>query len=599
MFKPTPDVLKKYIKENYRHSNYHEAVKNYNEIRVHSDGKAPGNLIEERRPGESETILAYRKKIYQPKTKTVFMKVLNLLGKIRRSSDWAIKYDEKASPKTIDAEETLQEYCEKKYPEYASITKWYFDVALKQQVIDPNAIALVHWHKDLPSDGIKYGMPVITIFNSDQVYDYVKDEFAFLLSSEKSTYQSADGKTTHNNGDIYYFVTPDSTFKLSQNSEDKSKFNIVEFKHKLSILPAFRLGAIEKSKNFYESRISGMIPSLNVAVTIYSDKQAEIVQHVHSKLWTYETEQCKECSGTGKIAQKKGAPIECTKCKGGVVPTSPYSNMIINPSNLPLGEKSFPIPPSGYIQKSDVALMVKAISDEIKQEIYDAYSAVSMEFLMDTPLAESGIAKTVDRDELNNFVYGVAEDAVGVIDKGYYLIALMRYGYQLKDQKVVKEMCPKIPVPEKYDLLSSNYYLEKYKVAKDAKISPQILSYMEIEFATKELYNNPEVAQFMQSVYALNPLPSTTEEDKMVQFSNKWITLEDAVISANIVAFIRRALQEKPDFFKLKVEEQKKIITKYAEEKIKENSAAADMVDDEASEDGSGSGSGAAGGADR
>jgi hypothetical protein len=216
MFQPTPDVLKKYIKENYRHANYAEAVKNYNEIRIHSDGKAPGNLIEERRPGESELILAYRKKIYQPKTKTVIMKVMNLLGKIRRSSDWTIKYDEKASPATIAKDQTLQEYCERNYPEYASLTKWYFDVALKQQVIDPNAVALVHWYKDLPSSAdIKFGKPVITIFNSDKVLDYKKDEFAFLLSEEKAEYRSADLKTTRNDGDVYYFVTPEACCRLS------------------------------------------------------------------------------------------------------------------------------------------------------------------------------------------------------------------------------------------------------------------------------------------------------------------------------------------------------------------------------------------------
>ena len=64
--------------------------------------------------------------------------------------------------------------------------------------------------------------------------------------------------------------------------------------------------------------------------------------------------------------------------------------------------------------------------EEIKQEIWDAYSAVNMEFLMDSPLATSGESKKVDRDELNNFVYTFAEDAVGVLDNAYYLIALMR-----------------------------------------------------------------------------------------------------------------------------------------------------------------------------
>ena len=157
MFTLTPEVLKKYLKDNVRHAKHAEAKKQYDEIKLHADGESPGELIEARRPGESEYIFNYRKKIYQPKTKTVISKVLNTLGQIRRSTDWAINYDENVTPKIIPAEETLQKYCEENYPEYASLTKWYFDVALKQQAIDPNAVALVHNYKDvLSTDEKKY-----------------------------------------------------------------------------------------------------------------------------------------------------------------------------------------------------------------------------------------------------------------------------------------------------------------------------------------------------------------------------------------------------------------------------------------------------------
>ena len=563
------NFLKKYIQENKRHKYHDQASKQYSEIKVHSDGECPGSLLTERRPGESEYIFAYRKKIYQPKTKNVILKVCNTLDKIRRSSDWSQKYDD--SPKNIYPEETLQKYCESNYPEFASLTKWLFDVALKQHVVDPNAVVLIKNYKDKIPAQNEFAMPYAVIFNSDRVIDYVKDELAVLLSEEKSSY--IDGSVTKDDGDIFYVATPTSIYKISQASSGKDKWDIEEHIHNIGVLPAFQLGGRRKCEGIFESRISGMIPSLNVAVTIYSDKQAEIVQHVHSEKWIYQTQPCTDCSGQGKIPMKAGVPIECPKCKGmGVVNTSPYSNLIINANSLPLGEKQVPIPPAGFIQKTDVALMVEAISKEIRQEIWDAYSAVNMEFLMETPMAESGVSKELDRDELNNFVYGFAEDLVSTLDRCYYLIALMRYSYLVKDRKAIKEMCPKVAVPEKFDLLSSNYYLDKYKSAREAKVNPLILSAMETEYAVKEFYNNPEIAELMLCVEKLNPLAGMTEDEKMTIKSNGGTTEKDYIISCNITSFVKRAIEENEDFFSLKTAEQKTIISAFADEIIKANS---------------------------
>lgn len=588
MFELTKDLLAEYIHHNRRHSSYDETVKIYREIKVHSDGETPGNLIQERRPGESQHIFDYRKKIYQPKTKAVIGKILNTLAKIRRSTDWSITYDENQVPKFIPEGEALNDYCEINYPGYSSLTKWYFDVCLKEHMIDPNAVVLVHNYQDEETPENQFRKPVATIFNSDMVLDFKAGKYAFLQSSEKSTYKTSDNKTA-TDGMVYYYVTPDLTVKLMQSASDKSKFEMIEFKNPNGVFPAFILGAIKK-KEYFESRINGVIPSLNVAVTIYSDKQAEIVQHVHSEKWIYQTQQCKDCSGQGKVPKANSAPIECNSCKGlGVVNTSPYSNLIINPNNLPLGEKSIPIPPAGYIQKSDVAAMVTAISAEIKQEIFDAYSAINMEFLMDAPMAESGISKEVDRDDLNNFVYSVAEDIVGVLDKVYYIIACLRYGKQMTDLGLIKKMCPKIPVPEKYDLLSSNYYLDKYDKARAAKVNPLILSFMEVEFSSKEFYNNPEIADLMMAIYKLDPLPGVTQEDKMVMLGNKGITTTDYVISCNLPSFIKQAVNDNKDFFKLDPQAQKQIMVSYADTVIKANSMKSAVLD---SGSGSGSGSG-------
>ena len=562
------EFILSYVQAKKRWNEYDTTSKLFKDIQIHAEGLHPGNLLSERRPGESEYIMKYRKMIYQPKTQTVFMKIMNTLGKIRRSSDWSVKYETEDTPQTIPEKETLAAYCELNFPEHASLTRWYFDIGLKQQCMDPNAVALVHPYNDvLPVDAKDYVEPYITIFNSDRVLDYVPGQYAVLQSDEFNTFKEEE--ITYNNGLIFYVPTPDRTFKISQVSVGQDKWQIDEYQHNLHTMPCFKLKGLSKKRNVFQSRISGAIPALNTAVVLYSDKQAEIVQHVHSEKWIYQTQQCKDCVGMGRIPQKSGSPIQCPSCSGnGVVNTSPYNNLVINPNSLPVGEKNMPIPPAGYIQKTDTAIMVKTMSEEIKQEIWDAYSAVNMEFLMDSPLATSGESKKVDRDELNNFVYTFAEDAVGVLDNAYYLIALMRYGYQFNmDLEVIKDMVPEIPVPEKFDLLNSNYLIDEIGACRDAGISSVVLMEYEQDFTKKKFTDNPEMRDELECIFKLDPLPATTDDNKLARKQAGGVTAEDYIISCNIVAFVRRAFFEDEDFYNVPYNEQVKKMKEYAQEK--------------------------------
>lgn len=565
--------IQQYINQNKRWANYSDTCKYFKALEIHADGLTPGNLLNERRPGESEYIFKYRCLIYQPKTKTVIMKILNTLGKIRRSSDWAIKYSKDNQPAIIPDAETLEQYCEYNFPEHTSLTKWYFDICLKQHAIDPNAMAMVQPYNDtLPVDSKDYVQPYISLFNSNNIYDYVPGQYAVLLSDLQNTY--ADGNMTYTNGMIFYVPTPTSTFKISQISNSKDKWKIEEFPHTLGILPCFQLKGLAKKRGVYESRLSGVVPALNTAVTLYSDKQAEIVQHVHSEKWIYQTQQCKDCVGNGRIPQKTGAPIQCPSCKGlGVVNTSPYNTLVINPNSLPVGEKNMPIPPAGYIQKQDTAVMVKAMSEEIQQEIWDAYSAVNMEFLMDEPMAQSGVAKTVDRDELNNFVYGVAEDCVSVLDNCYYLIALMRYNLQINDAKAIKAMLPEIPVPEKFDILNSNYLVDEIGKCRDAGIAETVLMAYQMDFSKKKFTDNPQMRDELECIFKLDPIPATNDDQKLARKQGGGVTPEDYIISCNIVTFVRRAFDEDENFYTATFSAQRAKMQAYADEKVKQMEA--------------------------
>ena len=69
------EQLENFFSGKYFHKSYKETVELANEIKIHSDGEFPVDLIDERRPSESMAVKDYRKKIWEPITKPVFSKI--------------------------------------------------------------------------------------------------------------------------------------------------------------------------------------------------------------------------------------------------------------------------------------------------------------------------------------------------------------------------------------------------------------------------------------------------------------------------------------------------------------------------------------------
>jgi hypothetical protein len=167
MPKISNQLLQTYFLSSNRHPIFTETVNLYDGLRIHADGEFPTSMISERRPSESEEILEYRKKTYKAITKLPVSKVITSLSKIRRSPDWAMKFDNDKIPKTILEEETLEHYLNNKLPGYGNIIDWAFGILLKQNCIDANAVVAV-----LPLSATvdnEYTKPVPLIFNSDHV----------------------------------------------------------------------------------------------------------------------------------------------------------------------------------------------------------------------------------------------------------------------------------------------------------------------------------------------------------------------------------------------------------------------------------------------
>ena len=180
-----------------------------------------------------------------------------------------------------------------------------------------------------------------------------------------------------------------------------------------------------------------------------------------------------------------------------------------------------------------------------------------------TPLNQSGTAKEVDKDELNNTVHAIAEDLVRIMDNVYYLIALYRYSIQYTKDEIY-EMLPMISVPEKFDILSTKYFDEQLTSAIKNKLNPAILNAMEVSYATKAFNNDLKVAAHVGLILKLDPLSGITEDDKMSRLSNGGITKTDYIISSNINKFVDMAVEANKDFIELDIVQQRAIIEQMA-----------------------------------
>lgn len=555
----SPDELKAYFTGKHKDYFSEEAIEKEEQMRIHADGVFPCKLIEERRPNEPQEVLDYRKTIYQPKTKPYFAKIESALQKIRKSSDWSIKYPNGSFDRVVDGDK-LEDYCESNYPGFTSVTNWTFSVLLRNYLIDPNAVLLTAPVEFI--DG-EYARPIGMIFNSQDVIAFEEGDYC-VLRNKSGVKDKPDWES--------YFVVTKHFIQRHDQINNRKQFSVAfEYQIDFEELPAQKLKAIivdvYGSQYLCESRIAGILPEFNEALREYSDLQAAKVLHLHPERWEYTQNECTSCKGTGKrksIADGLPTMDTCDTCKGvGYVATGPYSKMLLKPATA--DQHNLPTPPAGYVEK-DVEI-IKVQEQSVKEHIYNGLASINFEFIATVQLNQSGVAKEVDRDELNTTVHAIAEDIVRIIDYHYYIIALFRYSY-LYSKKEIKEMLPKIAVPEKFDILNTNYYYEMVKGAKDSKLNPAILNAMEIAYATKAFNNDSDISKHVALILKLDPLSGISEDDKNSRLQNEGISRLDYIVSSNINKFVDQLVDDDPNFYDLDVIKQREAVYNLATEQL-------------------------------
>jgi hypothetical protein len=219
----------------------------------------------------------------------------------------------------------------------------------------------------------------------------------------------------------------------------------------------------------------------------------------------------------------------------------------------------------GYVEKNtDIARLQE---ERIRQHKYDALASINMEYLADVPLAQSGVAKQVDREELYSFVHSVATDSVRIISDTIYDINAWRYKESISDLETMESMLPAITIPERFDLLSAQVLIEELKGMMEAKVDPAIINATQVDLTEKRFANDPYVRDTVKLKLKLDPFAGVSEEALALRKTFGVISEMDMIINANINEFVNRAMQENSEFGTLPINEQQAIILAYATEK--------------------------------
>ena len=527
-----------------RHKYYDQTVDYASDMAVHVSGAKPEKLIKERRPNESEEVQRYRLDVYKPVTKSDASRVISVMQRVYNPRLWAWNFPEIKSG-LVEGDD-LQVYLTSGMPRYRSLFNFIKNVYTSRALEDPNMVITVE--PDMYTDEMYEPIPFV--FNSEQVLDFEDGSFFVLRDDDKIIIL-----------DTQYIrklkVEKDRTFTLE-----------FEIEHGFGIVPAFRVGGIVKETNppqWFISFIDGVRPHWDKAVTMASDEDGAIVNHVYPEKWEYSvdcdnsecrggvidvtingvktTKTCQRCGGTGKISTK--SPFDIYQ----------ISKDAINP------DSPLPMPPFGYGEKELDS--VRFLDEKIKQEIDKGYAAVNMGILDKVGEDQSGVAKTIDRQDLDAFLQNYANHSFTyVIPNIIYLISSWRYGVFIKD---IESIQPQITPPVVFDVLSISQLTDELKGFNESGVNRSFVNGIQIDIIDKRIENDEQKAR-LKAIVNIDALGGMTNDDILAY--GRAITPESRYIHVYAEQIVDALIKENPEFLNMDVVDQRETATEYASKKI-------------------------------
>ena len=525
------------------HKYYDKTVSHAEEMGVHVNGDLPEKLLNIQRPNESPEVKRYRLEVWQPVTKSSSEKVVNTLNKIFNKRLYKLDFPEMKS-------DSLADYLLEKYPFYRSIMNYLRETYTPSTLADPNA-AMVIIPKNFDLSELERFEPIPVINRAETLVDYVdSDYYVFDLDEKIHIYTK--------NSILYY--------KKKKKPQSKQQWELYfEYNHNFGIPPVFRLGGIIKGKlepYYYESFMAGVLPHWNQVVNLSSDLQPQYTNHMFLEKWEVATNDCDPCKGTGQITiriKDEDEHIRCEDCGGsGQVSRSPYGVFTVNKDALNPGE-ALPTPPFGYPTKP--IEIVDKVEARIKSEQEKGFASINLEVINQTGANQSGIAKVIDRQDLDSYLLRFSNHVFEYVLNNMVLFTAA-WRYPDKEYDSIK---PEIRAPRDLNVLTLDQLSNEYKDASNSNVSTNYKAHLEKEIIRSKFVNNERLMKFNELVIDLNPFFGRTI-DELLTLQNLGEPNWKIYKSNNVKSIINSAIFKNPDFLELGLEDKIRITNDIAKE---------------------------------
>lgn len=603
------------IDQTLYHAGYEKSKKIAEEIKdVFSEKYSP--YLDKNRPNEQLNHKIYRREIYRNVVGMFRTKVLGMLDTIYQNDNFNINFDKK------NGSNELEEYTEKDIYPNNSLPEWFFTEWAKYYIDDSNA-CVAPVLQNFASNDTEYQSPKLMCVSSDGVIQYT-DNFCVLRGDEKTYIKVNNVKEKV--GRNLYFYDKDS-FVICRQLERKTTLtqetnyiweiiaqkvetlegegiqNIIPILHNYRKMPVVKIGRILGEKidgevQLFRSELSDALPHLKGIEFRASDKEIELIHHVHSIPWAIVQEnQCNEVGcekGYIKIpSNDPNVPSsfkKCPKCDNKGIPVNGLGQILyVVPKDGGIEGNNAKIPTSGlggFIPRPIEAL--NALSAEILSEWRNAWNTINAMWLMESPQDTSGVSKSYDRQEYERRLAAIALHIWKHLDLYYEWIASIRFS-KTPD---LKALLPQVNVPlDSFNLITQGEALEELTKAIKDGVSGDIVIKLAIVYSDKRFGINSDSSKKLRLRAKIDPYLSINGNNKTEVLTNKLFndfkifgieqpdllkeTIRKAYLSINLDAILTELTNKDSTFLQKDFDTQKQLIDteleKYLPTKISED----------------------------
>lgn len=567
------DILKKLVTnkdDKFKHKLYVDSVSHAKEMAVHMYGHLPVDLLERVRPHEDPAITQYRLESYEPTTTSTAEKAVTIVKKIFHPGNYSINFNSDKNSQELK-EVTLSEY-----PIFNSVVTYLNKYALKKVIADPNGIFVVQPYNYQIKDTERV-QPFMTAYPSCDVWER-NDDFVLVFLNHKE-----EKKTKYWD---FQFIDKESIVNYRLTSSNSTNYVVEElsrYNHLFGELPVWSCGGSydQDKPGLFESFFSAAVPFWNKAINAESDLDGAYVKHMNPQKWET-ADECEYVATTefGNYAcqsgyifdSHEGTKSKCPSCNGfgRKSLTGPYDTAWVAKDKFPGGENAstIPIPPFGYVTvPTEATAMLEKRVDALLEK---GLNAMNMDVVNKIGENQSGVAKTIDRTELNDFLGNIRDWFFDIHLTNFFYFSA-RYMFDLNGITDTKDIQPQIIKPQTFDVYNTTELTEQLKAGKDAGLSPSYLQTKQQEIQAKEFQQNPTLLNKLNLETILDPFPGKTSDEIIAMDSIGSVLRTDIIIHDNIIVFVQRALEENKGFQDLDLMKQREILTKYAQEIVEEN----------------------------